>query len=51
MRTNRVSSKVPSPTNLARLSHFPLASQAGCLAYQAGRLAGPVFYIYVFSLI
>jgi hypothetical protein len=29
--------KLPSPTKLARLGHFPLASQAGCLA-------GPVFY-------
>jgi hypothetical protein len=29
--------KIPSPTKLARLSHFPPASQAG-------RLAGPVFY-------
>jgi len=28
---------------LARLGHFPPASQAGCLA-------GPVFYVYVFSL-
>jgi hypothetical protein len=34
--------KLPSPTKLARLGHFPLASQAG-------RLAGPVFYVYVFS--
>jgi hypothetical protein len=34
--------KLPSPTNLARLDHFPPASQAG-------RLAGPVFYVYVFS--
>ena len=33
--------KIPSPTKLARLGHFPPASQAG-------RLAGPV---YVFSLI
>jgi hypothetical protein len=30
--------KIPSPTNLARLGHFPPASQAG-------RLAGPVFYV------
>jgi hypothetical protein len=29
--------KLPSPTKLARLGHFPPASQAGCLA-------GPVFY-------
>jgi hypothetical protein len=36
--------KLPSPTNIARLGHFPPASQAG-------RLAGPVFYVYVFSLI
>jgi hypothetical protein len=35
---------LPSPTNLARLGHFPPASQAGCLA-------GQVFYVvYVFSL-
>jgi hypothetical protein len=34
--------KVTSPTKLARLGHFLLASQAG-------RLAGPVFYVYVFS--
>jgi hypothetical protein len=33
-----------SPTNLARLGHFPPASQAG-------RLAGPVFYVYAFSLL
>jgi hypothetical protein len=36
--------KLPSPTKLARLGHFPPASQAG-------RLAGPVFYVYVFSLV
>ena len=30
--------KLPSPTKLARLGHFPPASQAG-------RLAGPVFYV------
>jgi hypothetical protein len=30
--------KLPSPTNLARLGHFPPASEAG-------RLAGPVFYV------
>jgi hypothetical protein len=35
---------LPSPTNLARLGHFPPASQAG-------RLAAPVFYAYVFSLV
>jgi hypothetical protein len=35
--------KLPSPTKLARLGHFPPGSQAG-------RLAGPVFYVYVFSL-
>ncbi len=34
---------LPSPTKLSRLGHFPPASQAG-------RLAGPVFYVYVFSL-
>ncbi len=36
--------KLPSPTKLAPLGHFPSASQAG-------RLAGPVFYVYVFSLV
>ncbi len=36
--------KLPSLTNLARLGHFPPASQAG-------RLAGPVFYVYVFFLV
>ncbi len=36
--------KLQSPTKLARLSHFPPASQAG-------HLAGPVFYVYVFSLV
>jgi hypothetical protein len=36
--------KLPSPTKLARLGHFPPASQAG-------RLAGQVFYEYVFSLV
>jgi hypothetical protein len=36
--------KLPSPTKLARLGHFPPASQAG-------RHAGPVFYVYVFSLV
>ncbi len=36
--------KLPSPTKLARLGHFPAANQAG-------RLAGPVFYVYVFSLV
>jgi hypothetical protein len=35
--------KKPSPTKLARLGHFPPASQAA-------RLAGPVFYISFFSL-
>jgi hypothetical protein len=36
--------KIPSLTKLARLGHFPPASQAG-------RLAGPVFYhVNVFSL-
>ncbi len=34
---------IPSPTKLARPGHFPPASQAG-------RLAGPVFYVYIFSL-
>jgi hypothetical protein len=37
--------KLPLPTKLARLGHFPPASQA------AGRLAGSVFYVYVFSLV
>jgi hypothetical protein len=36
--------KLPSPTNLAQLGYFPPASQAG-------RLAGPVFYVYYFSLV
>jgi hypothetical protein len=36
--------KIPSPTGLARLGHFPTASQAG-------RRAGPVFHVYVFSLV
>ncbi len=36
--------KLQSPTKLARLGHFPPASQAG-------RLAGPVFYVCVFSLV
>jgi hypothetical protein len=35
--------KLPSPTKLARLGHFPPAGQAG-------RLAGLVFYVYAFSL-
>jgi hypothetical protein len=35
--------KLPSLTKLARPGHFPPASQAG-------RLAGPVFYVYVFSM-
>jgi hypothetical protein len=35
--------KLPLPTKLARLGHFPPASKAG-------RLAGPVFYVYVISL-
>ncbi len=35
--------KLPSPTKLARLSHFPPASQAD-------RHAGPVIYVYIFSL-
>jgi hypothetical protein len=34
--------KLPSLTNLARLGHFPTASQAG-------RLAGPVFYVHVYD--
>ncbi len=38
MRTHgTLSIKLPSPTKLARLGHFPPASQVG-------RLAGPVFY-------
>jgi hypothetical protein len=36
--------KIPSPTKLARLGYFPPARQAG-------RLAGPVFYVFVFSLV
>jgi hypothetical protein len=40
MRTHGKRSKA---TKLARLGHFPPASQAG-------RLAGPVFFVYVFSL-
>jgi hypothetical protein len=36
--------KISSPTKLARLGHFPPTSQAG-------RLAGQVFDVYVFSLI
>jgi hypothetical protein len=35
---------LPSPTKLARLGHFPPV-------IQAGRLAGLVFYVYVFSLV
>ncbi len=35
--------KLPSPTKFARLGRFPPANQAG-------RLTGPVFYLYVFSL-
>jgi hypothetical protein len=35
--------KLPSSEKLARLGHFPPTSQAG-------RLAGPVFYVNVFSL-
>ncbi len=35
--------KLPPPTKLARLGHFHPGSQAG-------RLAGPAFYVYVFSL-
>ena len=33
--------KIPSPTKLARLGHFPPASQAG-------RLDGPVFLLHIF---
>ena len=36
--------KDTSPTKLVWLGHVPPASQAG-------RLAGPVFYVYVFSLV
>jgi hypothetical protein len=44
MRRDRLPSKaIPSPTNLAQLGHFPPVSHAG-------RLAGPEFYVYVFSL-
>jgi hypothetical protein len=39
MRMHGKHSKLPSPTKLARLGHFPPASQEG-------RLAGPVFYIF-----
>jgi hypothetical protein len=35
--------KLPSPTKLAWMGHFPPASQAG-------RRASPVFYVHVFSL-
>ncbi len=35
--------KLPSPTKLARLGHFPPASQAG-------RHAGPVFYVHIYLL-
>jgi hypothetical protein len=34
--------KLPSPAKLAQLSHFPPASQVD-------RLAGLVFYVYLFS--
>jgi hypothetical protein len=43
MRTDRTPSKATITTKLARLGHFPPASQAGLLA-------GPVFYVYAFSL-
>jgi hypothetical protein len=36
--------KLQSPTKLARLGHFPPASQVG-------RLAGTVFYVYIFYLV
>jgi hypothetical protein len=36
--------KIPSPTKLTRLGNFPPASQSG-------RLADPVFYVYIFSLV
>ncbi len=36
--------KLPSPTKLARLGNFPPACRAG-------RVAGPVFYVMVFSLV
>ncbi len=36
--------KLPSPRKLARLGHFPPASQAG-------RLAGLLIYLYVFYLV
>jgi hypothetical protein len=39
----RMGNTLPSPTKLARLGHFPPASQAG-------RLAGPRFYYNVYSL-
>ncbi len=38
--------KLPSLTKLARLSHFPPASQGGPLAD-----SDPVFYVYVFSMV
>jgi hypothetical protein len=41
MRTDRTP---PSPTKLARLGQFPPASQAG-------RLAGPVFYVQYMSFL
>jgi hypothetical protein len=44
MRTHGKRSKDTITTKLARLGHFPPASQAG-------RLAGPVFFVYVCSLI
>ncbi len=44
MRTDRTPPKASITNKLARLGHFPPASQAG-------RLAGPVFYVYVFSLV
>ncbi len=43
MHRDRYPLKLPSPTNLARLGHLPPASLAG-------RLAGLMFCVYVFSL-
>ncbi len=36
--------KLPSTTKLVRLGHFPPVNQAG-------RHAGPLFYVYIFSLV
>ncbi len=44
MRIDRTPSKATITNKLARLGHFPPGSQAG-------RLDGPVFLLYVFSLV